>query len=41
MILGIGNLEEIVRISIENETLNKNISDALALLKNNNYDYNS
>ena len=41
MILGIGNLEEIVRISIEKETLNKNISDALALLKNNNYDYNS
>ena len=41
MILGIGNLEEIIRISIENETLNKNISDALSLLKNNNYDYNS
>ena len=41
MILGIGNLEEIVRISIEKETLNKNISDALTLLKNNNYDYNS
>ena len=41
MILGIGNLEEIVRISIENGTLNKNISDALTLLKNSNYDYNS
>ena len=41
MILGIGKLEEIVRISTENEALNKNISDALTLLKNSNYDYNS
>ena len=41
MILGIGNMEEIVRISTDNEALTKNVSDALNLLNNNNYDYNS
>ena len=34
MILGIGNMEEIVRISTDNEALTKNVSDALNLLNN-------
>ena len=41
MILGIGNTEEIIRICTDIEALNKNISDSLTLLNNNNYDYNS
>ena len=41
MILGIGNTEEIIRICTNIEALNKNISDSLTLLNNNNYDYNS
>jgi len=41
MILGIGNTEEIIRICNDIEALNKNISDSLTLLNNNNYDYNS
>lgn len=41
MILGIGNTEEIIRICTDIEALNRNISDSLTLLNNNNYDYNS
>ena len=41
MILGIGNTEEIIRICTDIEALNKNISDSLTLLNNNNNDYNS
>ncbi len=41
MILGIGNTEEIIRICTDIDALNKNISDSLTLLNNNNYDYNS
>ena len=41
MILGIGNTEEIIRICTDIEALNRNISDSLILLNNNNYNYNS
>ena len=41
MILGIGNTEEIIRICTDIEALNRNISDSLTLLNNNNYNYNS
>ena len=41
MILGIGNTEEIIRISTDIEALNRNISDSLTLLNKNNYNYNS
>ena len=41
MILGIGNIEEIIRICTDIEALNRNISDSLTLLNNNNYNYNS
>ena len=41
MILGIGNNEEIIRICTDNESLNRNITEALNLLNSSNYDYNS
>ena len=41
MILDIDNIEEIMKISIDNDLLTKNVIDALNLLKNSNYDYNS
>ena len=41
MILGIDNMDEIIKICNNNELLNSNISEALQLLKANNYDFNS
>ena len=41
MILDIENIDEIMKISIDNDLLTKNVIDALNLLKNSNYDFNS
>lgn len=41
MILGIDNMDEIIKICNSPELLNSNISEALQLLKANNYDFNS
>jgi RNA recognition motif-containing protein len=41
MILGIENNEEIIRICTDIDALNKNIAEALNLLNNSNYDFNS
>ena len=41
MILDIENIDEVMKISIDNDLLTKNVIDALNLLKNSNYDFNS
>ena len=40
MILDIENIDEIMKISIDNDLLTKNVIDALNLLKNSNYYFN-
>ena len=41
MILNIDDIEKIIKISTDNELLTQNVNEALNLLNNNNYDYNS
>ena len=41
MILALGDMEKIIKISTDNKTLSEYVTDGLNLLNNEHYDYSS